>query len=103
MIPRRYAPSTLAGLRSAQNATGLSLAAGGRFRTTPSPGSGASTPAGTGSGRAAGLAARPGGLAGALRYPVAIRRAMLGSRSRLSTGGKATPLPWSACSVFDRV
>jgi hypothetical protein len=26
IIPRRYAPSTLAGLRSAQNATGLSLA-----------------------------------------------------------------------------
>ena len=28
MIPRRYAPSTLAGLRSAPNATGLSLAPG---------------------------------------------------------------------------
>jgi hypothetical protein len=28
IIPRRYAPSTLAGLRSAQNATGLSLASG---------------------------------------------------------------------------
>ena len=95
MIPRRYAPSTLAGLRSAQNATGLSLASAAISNESQSGKclTGISGPARD---LAPPQAAGPAAVPGRLRYPVAISRAMLGSMSRPSMGGKATPLPLSA-------